>query len=133
MIQGLWYRQDETIIDIKHDDNDADSYKYEPMAALLSRWETIKKEKLCKHCHNQWKHFSPFVLSVEGKLGKEALVLLSQFSLYVAAKKSKPLSHVWQWVNGRIKIAVARSHSQMIHRAWIPGLLWEREPDWDLE
>ena len=37
MIQGLWDRQVEAIIDIKLGDADADSYTYKPMAALLTR------------------------------------------------------------------------------------------------
>ena len=53
MVQGLWGRQIYTIIDVKLGDADADSYKYEPMVALLERWETIKKYKHNKHCHDQ--------------------------------------------------------------------------------
>ena len=36
MIQGLWYRQADTIIDVKLGNSDADSYKHEPMMALLA-------------------------------------------------------------------------------------------------
>ena len=66
MILVLWYWQVESIIDAKLGDSDADSYKYEPMAAILAQWETIKNDKHGKHCHNQRKHFSQFVLSVDG-------------------------------------------------------------------
>ena len=52
-IQGLWNIQVEAIIDIKIGDDDADSYKSEPMAELLAQWETIKKEKHGNHCRNQ--------------------------------------------------------------------------------
>ena len=45
MIQGLWDRQVDAIIDVKLGDADADMYKYEPMTSLLSRWEKIKKDK----------------------------------------------------------------------------------------
>ena len=38
MIRGLWDIQVESIIDVKLGDADADSYKYEPMAALLAQW-----------------------------------------------------------------------------------------------
>ena len=61
MVRGLWDRQVDAIVDVKIGDADADSYKYEPMTALLHRGETIKKEKHGKHCHNQRKHFSAFV------------------------------------------------------------------------
>ena len=43
MVLGLWDRQVDATIDFKLGDADADSYKYEPMTALLARWETIKK------------------------------------------------------------------------------------------
>ena len=57
MVRVLWDRQVGAIIDIKFDDADADTYKYEPMTALLDRWESIKKEKHGKHCNNRQKHF----------------------------------------------------------------------------
>ena len=50
------------------------------MEALLNRWENIKKDKHGNHCNNQQKHFSPFVLSVDEILGREALVVLAQLS-----------------------------------------------------
>ena len=50
------------------------------MAALLYRWGKINKDKDGKHYHNQRKHFSPFFLSVDEMLGREALVVLYQLS-----------------------------------------------------
>ena len=61
MIRGLWDLQVESIIDVKLGNADTDSYKYEPMAALLDWWETINKYKHGKYCNDQNKHFSPFV------------------------------------------------------------------------
>ena len=69
MSQGGWDHQVEVTINVKLDDADADSYGYETMVALLSRWETINKDKHSKHCHDQRKQFSLFVLSVDGMLG----------------------------------------------------------------
>ena len=66
MVLVLWDRQVNAIIDVKIGGTDADSYKYEPMTALLARWETINKDKHGNHCHDQWKHFLPFFLSVDG-------------------------------------------------------------------
>ena len=37
MIQVLWDRQFDAIIDVKVGDDDADTYKYKPMIALLAR------------------------------------------------------------------------------------------------
>ena len=84
MIWGLWYRQVEYIIDVKLGDSDTYSYKYEPMAELLAQWDTIKKYKHGKHCNDQWKHFSPFSISVD--------VILERVSLSYLCNLVKP----WQ-------------------------------------
>ena len=80
IVRGLWYFQVDAIIDSKIGDADADSYKYEPISALLSRWETIKKDKDGKHCHNQRKQFLPFVISLDGMIGREYLVVITKLS-----------------------------------------------------
>ena len=74
---------------------------------------------------------SPFVLSVGGIIGREALVVLSQLIRFMVEKQEEPLSQVRDWVNGRMAIAVARSYSRMIRRAQLPSPLQEEEPDWD--
>ena len=63
MIQGLWYLQVESIIVVKLGKADADSYKYGPMAALLSWWETIKKKKHGNHGNDQQQIFTVFSFS----------------------------------------------------------------------
>ena len=60
----------ESIIDVKLGDAHADSYRCDPMTALLSWWDKIKKDQHCIYCHNQQNHFSTFVLSVDGMLGR---------------------------------------------------------------
>ena len=133
MVRGLWDRQVDSIIDIKLGDANADSYKYEPMTALLARWETTKKEKHGKQCHDQRKKFSPFVLLADRMLGRESLVMLSQLSQVMAEKRKEPLLQVQGWLNGRVTNAVARSYSQMTRGDWLPSPLRERDPDWDPE
>ena len=133
MFWGLWDCQVDTIIDVKLGDADADSYKYELMAALLAWWETIKKDKESKHCHYQQTHFSRFFLSVERMLGREALAVLLRLSWIMSDKMEEPLLQVQGWVNGRIAIAVAVSYSQMFRGARLPSPLREREPDWEQE
>ena len=43
MLRVLWDCRFYTIIDVKLGDGDMDTYKYEPMAALLARWEKSRK------------------------------------------------------------------------------------------
>ena len=133
IIRGLWDHQFDTIIDFKLGDADADTYKYEPMTSLLSRWEEIKKYKHGKNCNNQHKHFSTFFISVERMLGREALIMISQLSRVMAEKREGNLSKLGRWVNRHIAIAVERSYSQIIRGAWLPSPLWDQEPGRDLE
>ena len=43
---------------------------------------------------------SPFVIYVEDMLGREAQVVIMQFSQTVAAKMEELISHGWSWRNG---------------------------------
>ena len=133
MIQGLWDCKFDTSIDVKLGDADADTYKYEPMNIFVCRWEKIKKDKHSKHCQNQQNHFFSFFISVDGMLGMEALVVISQLSRFMAEKMEEPLFQVNGWVNGPIVIDVAMSYSQMISGAQLPSPLRDRELDWDQE
>ena len=133
MILGLWDQQVKAIIEVKLGEADAGYYKYEPMAALLAWWEMIKKDKHGKQCHDQQKHFLPFVLSVDGILGRGALVVLSYLSRFMAEKMEEPLSQVRGWVNDQITIPAAMSYLQMIRRSRLPSTLREWDPDWDPE
>ena len=90
MVQGLWDRQVDAIIDIKLGYADTNSYKYEPMETLLARWETIKTDNNSKHCHDQ-RIFPPFVLSVDRMLERESLVVLLKLSRVMAEKRGEPL------------------------------------------
>ena len=80
------------------------------MASLLSRSENIKKDKHGKHCHDQGKVFSPFVLSVDEMLGRKPLVVLSQLNRVMADKNKDPVLQVQGWVNIWIAITVGSSY-----------------------
>ena len=72
------------------------------MAALLAWWETIYKYKHGKHCHNQHKHFSLFVLSVNGIYGRGSLVVLYQTDLNHGSENGR--THftrmgLYKWLN----------------------------------
>ena len=94
LIRGLWERKTDAIINVKFVDSDADTCMFEPMVTFLAWWEKKKKDNHCKHCHEQQKHFSPFFLSVDGMLGREALVVLANFIQLVAEKIDEPILHV---------------------------------------
>ena len=102
VVQGLWDLQIDAIIVAKFWNADADTYKYGPMTALLARWEMINKDKHGNYCHCQRKHLSKFVISVEGMLGRESIVVLLQLSWVMSEKTKEPLLQVRGWLNGQI-------------------------------
>ena len=76
------------------------------MDKLLAWWGEIKSDKHRQHCHDYWKYFSPFFLSVDGMMGNEAQFVLTTLSRLTAAKMDEPILHVKVWVNRQIEISV---------------------------
>ena len=74
---------------------------------------------------------SPFVLSIDGMLGREALVLLATLSRLMVAKIYKPILHVRGWINGRIIITVEISYPHIISGDRLTIHLQDRVPVWD--
>ena len=75
-VRGVCTSQGEALFDVRVADTDAASYVYHPESAVLA---SAEEEKKCKHlsavelCHAS---FTPFVISVDGALGHEALMFL---------------------------------------------------------
>ena len=55
--------------------------------------------------------FSSFFLFVDGILGEEALVVLTNLSPLMVEKTNEPISHMHGYNNGWVSISVARSYS----------------------
>eukprot|EP00957_Ditylum_brightwellii_P157562 11992749-Ditylum_brightwellii.AAC.1 len=72
MIRHLWKHQVDTVIDVRITDTEAKSYILHPLEAVLAAQEKDKKGKYLSSCLEQNQHFSLFVASVNGMLGKEA-------------------------------------------------------------
>ena len=79
------------------------------METLLYRWDKIKKDEHGKHFQDKRKHVSPFVISVDGMIGRKALVVLANLSRLMTVKMDEPISHVKVCINSLISIAVPRS------------------------
>ena len=81
------------------------------MEKILDHCDKENKDKHRKQCYEKRKHFSPFYLSVDGTLGKEALVVLTNLIRIVAKKLEEPLSQVCGWFNSQIVTVVVRQYS----------------------
>ena len=52
----------------------------------------------------------PFVLSIDGTLGKESLVVLANLSQIMVVKMIEPILHMRGLINDQVAIAVACSY-----------------------
>ena len=91
------------------------------------------KDNTGKHCNYQWKRFYPFVLSIDGMIGREYLAALAQLSRIMEEKIDELISHLRGWINGQIANAVEISYSNTIRRSRLPSPLQEKDPDWKPE
>jgi hypothetical protein len=73
---------------------------------VLEGHEREKKKKYLKAYLKQRWHFSPFVVSTNGLLGKESQTLLKKLSVLLAEKWEKPYSEICGYVNARMSIAM---------------------------
>jgi hypothetical protein len=64
--------------------------KTEDLAKVLAAYEREKKEEASRGMPAQHRHFTPFVVSTDGRLGKEAKIFLKKKSALLAEKCEKP-------------------------------------------
>jgi hypothetical protein len=89
-LSRLWARGTDCIIDIRVTDTDAKSNLSRDPTKVLEQHEWEEKKKYLKDCLEQCRHFTPFVVSTDGLIGKEANTLMKQLSLILGEKWEKP-------------------------------------------
>ena len=99
LVRGLWERSKHCVIDVRVSDVNQPSYILKCPKKVLAMAEKEKKKKHLKDCHEQRKDFPPFVVSVDGLLGKDAQMLLKKISAFLAAKWGRPYSQTAAYVN----------------------------------
>jgi hypothetical protein len=120
------------IIDVRIADVDAKFNRSEDPDKVLAAHEREKKKKHLGDCLEQCRHFSLFVLSADGLLGKEANVLLRKLSAMLPDMLEKPCSEVCGCVNARMSIAIVRATQLCIRGSRVPmGKMCNRLPQWE--
>ena len=75
--------------------------------------------------------FSPFSISVDVMLGKEALAVLMTLSQLMAGKLEEPILQACVWVNNWITIVVLMSYYCINSVYSLTSTLQEKDMDWD--
>jgi hypothetical protein len=87
---------------------------------VLEGHKREKKKKYLEACLEQHRHFSPFVVSTDGLLGKESRTLLKKLSALLTEKWEKPYSEICGYVNAQMSIAMVRATHVCLRGSRIP-------------
>ena len=87
----------------------ASSYVKHTVEAVLQTAEQEKKKKYLEAVQTGRATFSPFVVSVDGVLGREVNVLIKHLAEKIAYIWEKSLSEVTGWVRARMAFAILRA------------------------
>jgi hypothetical protein len=130
LIRGLWARGTDCIIDVRVTDTDAKSnLSKDPAKVLESQEKEKKKRKSLASCVAQRRHFTPYLVSTNGLLGKKAKCLLKKLSTALADKWEKLYAVVRGHVNARMSIAIVRATQICLRGSRIPTSTMRR-PQW---
>jgi hypothetical protein len=132
LIRGFWARGTECIVDVRVTDTDAPSYRTRLPASVLKSQEKEKKRKYLEACLEERRHFTPFVVSTDGMMGREASTFAKRLSAKLAEKWQKPYSQVCGYVNTRLSIATVRATHLCLRGSRVPAhQISVRLPQWE--
>lgn len=132
LIRGLWDRGTDCIIDVRITDTDSKSQRAKDPMKVLENHEREKKKKYLGPCLEQRRHFTPFVVSTDGLVGREASSLLRKLSSLLAEKSGKSYSEVRGFVNARMSIAIVRATHLCLRGSRVPtSQMSSRRPEWE--
>jgi hypothetical protein len=123
MIRGFWSRGTDCIIDVRITDLDSKSYLKRSSDKVLAGQEQEKKRKYLAPCLAQRRHFTPFVSSTDGMIGKEGQTFAKRLAGLLSDKWRRPYSQVCGYVNARLSIALVRATHRCLRGSRVPAPL----------
>ena len=99
-------------------------YVQRSVSAVLLSAEREKKRKYTQATEARHATFSPFVLSVDGVLAREARFVLKRFADKLSKKWSKPYSEVMGWLQTCLSFAILCAINRCVcgsHVKWRSG------------
>jgi hypothetical protein len=127
LIRGFWARGTDRVTN-----TDAKSQHHKDPDKMFSQHKREKKRKYLEPCLKQQRHFTPFVVSTDGLLGREATVFLKRLASVLLDKWHQPYSVVCGFVRSRMSIAIARATHLCLRGARLPtSQMCNRHPLWE--
>ena len=116
-VQSFYHRGRPTIIDVSIIASDSNSYleRNSAPATLLKTREKEKKNKYRRDCQLNRCDFTPFIMTSDGMLGKEAKDFVKTLAGKIANKWKAPYSHVCALIKASIIMTCLRATSRCLH------------------
>ena len=108
-IRGFFDTQKMVFFDVRVCDPDAETYKTKPIDAVLRRHEKEKESKFKQACRERRIDFVPFVVSVDGVLGRQAFNAAKRLATALSKKWDRPYSETMNFVRVRLAVAMVRA------------------------
>ena len=105
-IRGLWEPQAVALLDVRVVDTDAPLHIHWNAVAVLSSAEEEKKQKYNSAAEARRASFTPFVVSTDGMLVREANFLLKRLAQSISIKWEKPLGQTTGWLCAKLSFAI---------------------------
>eukprot|EP00731_Ephydatia_muelleri_P034079 Em0046g22a len=124
-IRGVWQPQVEALFDVRVIDTDAPSHCHRAPNAILESSSQEKKRMYKKAVEDRRGTFTPFVLSVDGLLHKEASHFIKHMATALSSKWDKAYSITSSYSRSRLAFAGVRAASLCLrgsHTKWRSGL-----------
>ena len=100
---------------------DSKTYRKRDNAKALADQEREKKRKYLRVLEEQRRHFTPFVVSCDGMLGKEADFMMKRLAQLLSEKWQRPYSQVCGYLKARMSIAIVRATHMCIRGSRVPS------------
>lgn len=120
LVRSLWERGKHCVIDVRVTDLNSKTHLPLEPSKCLHNQERDKKRRYLKACHAQRRDFSPFVISTEGLLGKEARAILKRIASQLSIRWDRPYSVIMNFVKTRLAFAITKASHLCIRGSRVP-------------
>ena len=108
-VRGVWNPQTEALLDVRVVNTDAQSYVTRPVVAVLESIARAKKAKHHQACMDRRADFTPFIVSTDGVIHREAEHFLKRLAARLADKWMTPYGQVMYFIRARLSLATLRA------------------------
>ena len=120
LVQGLWDKNTACALDIRVMDTDQPSYRGSTPEQVIAAQERSKKALYIERCHENRRHFTPYVCYVSGILGKETKEYNKRLAALLAKKWQSPYPVTCGYVDASKSITILRATHLYIRGSRVP-------------